>query len=139
MGSSQSKSTQATGGNNATADVEGKKEVYDKRLHGNVFVRFITGPYFDVIPVQYERATKERKAAIERGEEVAENEGPGAEHKDYMTQLRHLAMNEVDTDGVYGLNPDELVPLPFDVPLWPMYVVEILAGVFTVAQATIVM
>jgi hypothetical protein len=35
---------------------------------------------------------------------------------DYLSALKRIILDEVDTDGTYGLVNDELVPLPFDTP-----------------------
>ncbi|EFJ42128.1 hypothetical protein VOLCADRAFT_97797, partial [Volvox carteri f. nagariensis] len=76
------------------------------------------------------------------GAAAKEVEGEKQEHAtgdDYLGKLRHIVMNPVDVDDVYGLQGDELVPLPFDVPKWHAYLVDILSGVYLVAQATVVM
>ncbi|GLC39173.1 hypothetical protein PLESTM_000859500 [Pleodorina starrii] len=100
------------------------------------FKRFISGPYFDVIPPQYERvahATPELAAAAaaaakNRDGKAAVEEPP----TDYMGRLKDIVMNPVDVDDIYGLTRDELVPLPFDVPKWHAYLVDILSGVYLV-------
>jgi hypothetical protein len=45
-------------------------------------------------------------------EEEAESEAS----IDYLSALKRIILDEVDTDGTYGLVNDELVPLPFDTP-----------------------
>ncbi|KAG2432349.1 hypothetical protein HYH02_012923 [Chlamydomonas schloesseri] len=133
------------------------------------FKRFISGPYFDVIPSQYEhvvtsRAHKARlqlKAADpaepaalgDEAEAKAGSQQPGEkahdaemdaqlkalENEDYLGRLKRIVTTKVDTDGEYGLTYEELVPLPFDVPKWHAYVLDIALTVYLVAQATVVM
>ncbi|KAJ9507560.1 hypothetical protein QJQ45_019381, partial [Haematococcus lacustris] len=45
----------------------------------------------------------------------------------FLTALKHNVVTRPDTDGVYGLAPDELAPLPFDCPAAWEYIVDWLA------------
>ncbi|KAJ9507850.1 hypothetical protein QJQ45_021221 [Haematococcus lacustris] len=46
----------------------------------------------------------------------------------FLTALKHNVVTRPDTDGVYGLAPDELAPLPFDCPAAWEYIVDWLAA-----------
>ncbi|KAG2423863.1 hypothetical protein HXX76_015021 [Chlamydomonas incerta] len=139
--------------------------ITEKRREMGAFKRFMTGPYFDIIPSQYEHVTTSRahKARLQlkptdpaalasEGEEPhdgCEGEEPhdakldaqlkALEQEDYLGRLKRIVTTKADTDGVYGLTYEELVPLPFDVPKWHAYVLDIALTVYLVAQATVVM
>ncbi|KAG2494614.1 hypothetical protein HYH03_007133, partial [Edaphochlamys debaryana] len=157
----------------------------EEQKQAGAFKRFLTGPFFVIIPPQYERITASKAAQVEakgkplvfsnrggpqrkassslhqapgaggpspgRGrvsgsgggaaaggkEEAADQELP-ATGDDYLTRIKRIVLSPTDTDGVYGLTYDELVPLPFTAPKWHTYLVDVLAGTYSVAQATIV-
>lgn len=107
--------------------------------------RFLSGPYFKVIPSKYEAVARgmyqKHTAAEDAGGDGSADTAAadGSKQEDYLQILKKLIVRPVDVDGVYGLTADELVPLPFDVPKWHEYLVDILSGLYLVGQATIVM
>ncbi|KXZ44493.1 hypothetical protein GPECTOR_67g334 [Gonium pectorale] len=117
-----------------------KQDAAPKSPKDSAFKRFMAGPYFDVIPPEFERIPNAKRAAKVKEEAgAAQNAPQEAPPVDYLGRLKAIAMNPVDVDGVYGLTQEELVPLPFDIPKWHAYLVDILLGTYQVAQATIVM
>jgi len=99
---------------------------------------FFTGPYFKTIPsITLEERKKLGRAKakdIVKGK-VEREEGV----VDYIAALKKIILDDIDTDGKYGLVNDELVPLPFDCPKIFEYFIDFLAGAYLVAQATVVM
>lgn len=68
--------------------------------------RFLSSPYFKIIPTTHE--LEALKASKGEASEASE---------DYLASIKRLTLDTLDTDGVYGLTEDELVPLPFQAPV----------------------
>ncbi|GFH14047.1 uncharacterized protein HaLaN_10022 [Haematococcus lacustris] len=114
-------------------------------------IKFFFGPYFRVIApmpkVVLRRSAQAASSKVDPRLVAYKQSTESSEH--FLTALKHnvgesvhvekQAVTRPDTDGVYGLAPDELAPLPFDCPAAWEYIVDWLAGIFLVGQATVVM
>ncbi|KAL6765291.1 hypothetical protein V8C86DRAFT_2457230 [Haematococcus lacustris] len=104
-------------------------------------IKFFFGPYFRVIApmpkVVLRRSAQAASSKVDPRLVAYKQSTESSEH--FLTALKHNVVTRPDTDGVYGLAPDELAPLPFDCPAAWEYIVDWLAGIFLVGQATVVM
>lgn len=84
------------------------------------FKAFIKGPYYPMVP-------------------EPEKRGQEQEDIDYLAELEEKARRAMDEDDEYGVQPHELVKLPFKAPAIYKTVIKLANGVISVAQKLLVL